>query len=46
MAVVGPIDECRRQVAEILRAGADRVILGLPAGTRAECEPIFSGVVP
>jgi alkanesulfonate monooxygenase SsuD/methylene tetrahydromethanopterin reductase-like flavin-dependent oxidoreductase (luciferase family) len=44
MSIVGPIDECRRRVAEILAGGADRVILGLPAATRAECEPIFASL--
>jgi alkanesulfonate monooxygenase SsuD/methylene tetrahydromethanopterin reductase-like flavin-dependent oxidoreductase (luciferase family) len=44
MSIVGPIDACRRRIAEILADGADRVILGLPAATRARCEPIFAAL--
>jgi F420-dependent oxidoreductase-like protein len=44
IAIAGPIEDCRRQIDEVLRSGADRVILGMPAGTRAECEPIFSAL--
>jgi len=44
IAVAGPLVDCRRQIGEVLRSGADRVILGMPAGTRAECEPIFSAL--
>ena len=44
IAIAGPIDECRKQIAAVLRSGADRVILGMPGGTRAQCEPIFDAL--
>jgi alkanesulfonate monooxygenase SsuD/methylene tetrahydromethanopterin reductase-like flavin-dependent oxidoreductase (luciferase family) len=44
MAVAGPLDDCRRQIAAIFRSGADRVVLGIPAATRAACEPIFTAL--
>lgn len=46
IGIVGTLAECRRQIDELLASGADRVLIGLPAGTRAECEPIFAGIVP
>lgn len=44
MSIVGPIDQCRARVGEILAMGADRVIVGIPAPTRATCEPIFQAL--
>jgi len=46
MSIAGPIDSCREQIEGLLAAGADRVILGLPAPTREQCRPILEGVVP
>lgn len=46
VAIVGPLEACRARVDALLRDGADRVLLGLPAATRAECEPLLAGVVP
>ena len=43
-AIAGPLEDCRRQIAAVFRSGADRVILGIPAATRAACEPIFSAL--
>ena len=44
MAIAGPLEDCPRQIAAVFRSGADRVILGIPAATRAACEPIFSAL--
>ncbi|MGH0035113.1 MAG: LLM class flavin-dependent oxidoreductase [Myxococcota bacterium] len=46
MGILGPIDACRDQVDALLSGGADRVLVGMPAATRAECEPILEGIVP
>jgi alkanesulfonate monooxygenase SsuD/methylene tetrahydromethanopterin reductase-like flavin-dependent oxidoreductase (luciferase family) len=46
MGVLGPIGDCRDQLDGLLSSGADRVLVGMPAGTRAECEPILEGIVP
>jgi alkanesulfonate monooxygenase SsuD/methylene tetrahydromethanopterin reductase-like flavin-dependent oxidoreductase (luciferase family) len=46
LGVIGPIDACRQQIDRLLDGGADRVLVGMPAGTRAECEPILEGIVP
>lgn len=46
IGIVGALPDCRAQADALLRSGADRILLGLPAPTRAECEPIFEGIVP
>lgn len=46
MSIVGTIDECRAQIAAMLAGAADQVVLGMPAATRAACEPILAGLLP
>ncbi len=46
VAVAGSAEECRASIAQLLDGGADRVLVGMPAATRAECEPILEGIVP
>jgi alkanesulfonate monooxygenase SsuD/methylene tetrahydromethanopterin reductase-like flavin-dependent oxidoreductase (luciferase family) len=46
IGIAGPLADCRRRIEQILANGADRVILGLPAATRKQCEPIFEGISP
>lgn len=46
LGVLGPLQDCREQLDGLLAGGADRVLVGMPAGTRAECEPILEGIVP
>jgi len=46
IGIVGPIEECRRQLEQLVAAGADRILVGMPAPTRAACEPILQGILP
>ena len=46
MSITGPLDACRERVTGLLASGLDRVVVGMPAGTRAACEPILEGVIP
>jgi alkanesulfonate monooxygenase SsuD/methylene tetrahydromethanopterin reductase-like flavin-dependent oxidoreductase (luciferase family) len=45
-SIVGPVDECRARIDQLLSQGADRVFVTLPAPTRAECEPLLAGIIP
>ena len=45
-SIVGPLTDCRARIDALLTGGADRVFVTLPAATRAECEPILSGIIP
>jgi alkanesulfonate monooxygenase SsuD/methylene tetrahydromethanopterin reductase-like flavin-dependent oxidoreductase (luciferase family) len=46
VSIVGPIADCRRRVDEILKLGADRLVVTMPAATREECEPVLEGIIP
>jgi alkanesulfonate monooxygenase SsuD/methylene tetrahydromethanopterin reductase-like flavin-dependent oxidoreductase (luciferase family) len=46
VAVVGPIEDCRSRVAEILNGSSDLLSVTLPAPTREACEPILEGIIP
>lgn len=46
LAILGPIDECRSQVDDLLANGADHLIVSLPAATLTECGPILEGIIP
>ena len=46
VSIVGDIAQCQRRVGELLELGADRLVVTLPAATRAECEPILEGIIP
>ncbi|MFK7733140.1 MAG: LLM class flavin-dependent oxidoreductase [Pseudomonadales bacterium] len=46
VALVGSVDECRQQIQHVLAAGASQVMVTMPGGTRAECEPILAGIRP
>jgi alkanesulfonate monooxygenase SsuD/methylene tetrahydromethanopterin reductase-like flavin-dependent oxidoreductase (luciferase family) len=46
VSITGAIDNCRQRVDELLNAGADRLIVTMPAATRAECEPVLEGIIP
>ena len=42
----GGIEDCRNRIDELLNTGADRLIVTMPAATRAECEPVLEGIIP
>ncbi len=46
IGIVGSIEQCQTRIADLFNAGADRLILTMPAASRAECEPILEGIVP
>ena len=46
VSIVGALSECRSRIDQLLSEGADRLFVTLPAPTRAECEPILSGIIP
>lgn len=46
VSISGSIVACRDRVDQLLAAGADKLIVTLPAATRAECEPILEGIIP
>jgi alkanesulfonate monooxygenase SsuD/methylene tetrahydromethanopterin reductase-like flavin-dependent oxidoreductase (luciferase family) len=46
VSIVGTVSECRSRIDQLLCEGADRLFVTLPAPTRAECEPILSGIIP
>ncbi len=46
VGVVGDLSSCRTQVAALLDSGVDRLLLSLPGATRADCEPVLSGIIP
>lgn len=46
VSIAGALDDCRQRVDELLDAGADRLIVTMPAATRAECEPVLEGIIP
>jgi len=46
VALVGSVAECQQQIRAILATGASQVMVTMPGGTRAECEPILAGIRP
>jgi len=46
VGIVGSLTQCRERVGQLLGAGADRLVVTMPAPTRAECEPILEGIIP
>jgi alkanesulfonate monooxygenase SsuD/methylene tetrahydromethanopterin reductase-like flavin-dependent oxidoreductase (luciferase family) len=46
VGVVGSLEDCRARVESLLNGGADRVVLTMPAATRADSEPLLEGVIP
>jgi hypothetical protein len=46
VGVVGSIEECRARVETLLGEGADCLVVTMPAGTRADCEPLLEGIIP
>ena len=46
VSIVGGIEDCRNRIDELLNTGADRMIVTMPAATRAECEPVLEGIIP
>jgi alkanesulfonate monooxygenase SsuD/methylene tetrahydromethanopterin reductase-like flavin-dependent oxidoreductase (luciferase family) len=46
VSITGSIAACRDRIDQLLLAGADKLIVALPAATRAECEPLLEGIVP
>jgi alkanesulfonate monooxygenase SsuD/methylene tetrahydromethanopterin reductase-like flavin-dependent oxidoreductase (luciferase family) len=46
IGIVGTVSECRSRIDQLLSEGADCLFVTLPAPTRAECEPILSGITP
>ena len=44
--IIGNLTACRRQIDDILQAGADIVFVTPPAPTRGECEPLLEGIIP
>jgi alkanesulfonate monooxygenase SsuD/methylene tetrahydromethanopterin reductase-like flavin-dependent oxidoreductase (luciferase family) len=46
VGIIGPLADCRARVEQLLDAGADRLIVTMPAATRAECEPLLEGIIP
>jgi alkanesulfonate monooxygenase SsuD/methylene tetrahydromethanopterin reductase-like flavin-dependent oxidoreductase (luciferase family) len=46
VAIAGPLADCRARVEELLDTGADRLVVTMPAATRAECEPLLEGIIP
>lgn len=46
VSITGSVDQCRSRVQDLLAQGADRLVVTMPAATRAECEPILEGIIP
>lgn len=46
VALTGNADEVKQQISALLASGADQIIVTMPAGTRAECEPVLAGIIP
>jgi alkanesulfonate monooxygenase SsuD/methylene tetrahydromethanopterin reductase-like flavin-dependent oxidoreductase (luciferase family) len=46
ISIAGSVTECRSRIDQLLSEGADRVVVTMPAATRAECEPVLSGIIP
>ncbi|MEH6636962.1 MAG: LLM class flavin-dependent oxidoreductase [Halioglobus sp.] len=46
VGIVGSIAGCQNQVDQLLGAGAEKLIVTLPAATRADCEPLLEGIIP
>jgi alkanesulfonate monooxygenase SsuD/methylene tetrahydromethanopterin reductase-like flavin-dependent oxidoreductase (luciferase family) len=46
VAIAGSIADCASRIDQLLAAGADRLIVTMPATTRAECEPLLEGIIP
>jgi alkanesulfonate monooxygenase SsuD/methylene tetrahydromethanopterin reductase-like flavin-dependent oxidoreductase (luciferase family) len=46
VGIVGDLASCRERVDSLLDSGADRLLVSLPAATRADCEPLLEGLIP
>lgn len=46
VSITGGIEDCRQRIDDLLNSGADRLIVTMPAATRAECEPVLEGIIP
>lgn len=46
VAITGSLAQCRQRVSDLLAQGADRLVVTMPAATRAECEPVLEGIIP
>ncbi|MCX2980161.1 LLM class flavin-dependent oxidoreductase [Halieaceae bacterium IMCC14734] len=46
VAIVGPIEDCRNRVTELLDGAADVINVTMPGPNRAACEPIMEGIIP
>ena len=46
VSIAGSIADCANRIDQLLAAGADRLIVTMPAATRAECEPLLEGIIP
>ncbi len=46
VSLLGSLADCRSRVDTLLEDGADCLFVMLPAPTRAECEPLLSGIIP
>lgn len=46
VGIIGSIADCQSRVDQLLQQGADRLIVTMPAATRAECEPVLEGIIP
>ena len=46
VGIIGSVAECEHRIDQLLTDGADRLIVTMPAATRAECEPLLEGIIP
>ena len=46
VGIVGSLQDCRSRVDQLLADGAERLIVTMPAATRAGCEPVLEGIIP
>ena len=46
VGIIGSVTDCASRIDQLLAAGADRLIVTMPAATRAECEPLLEGIIP
>jgi hypothetical protein len=46
VGIIGSVTACASRIDQLLTAGADRLIVTMPAATRAECEPLLEGIIP
>ncbi len=46
VSIVGPVEDCKARIDDLLNKGADKLIVTMPAATRAESEPLLAGIIP